>query len=96
MPVSAIVSIMAVMNAQQLTPPVRSHDVDHVGREVGGRDHPGAHRVLEVVAHVGDAIGPRHHLALGRGGPRPVPGVVATASRVSVHRLRGARTTSAP
>ena len=42
-----------------------------------GRDDAGAHRVLEVVAHVGDAVGPRHDLALGGHGRRPVPAVVA-------------------
>ena len=40
---------------------------------------PGAHRVLEVVADVRDAIGPRHHLALGRGRRGPAPRVVAHA-----------------
>ena len=39
----------------------------------------GQHGVLPVVADVGDAVGPAHHLALGRGRRRPRPAVVADA-----------------
>ncbi len=49
-----------------------------IGEVVGGH-HPGRHGIFEVVAHVGDAIGPGHHLALGRGRGRAGPGVVADA-----------------
>ena len=45
--------------------------------QVGRRDDAGGDGVLEVVAHVGDAVGPGHHLALGRGRRGTVPGVVA-------------------
>ena len=37
------------------------------------------HCILEVVAHVGDAVGPRHHLAFEGGGGGPAPRVVADA-----------------
>ena len=53
------------------------------GRSAGVR-MPGAHRVLEVVAHVGDAVGPGDDLALGRGRRGPAPRMVAHA----VERLR--------
>ena len=49
------------------------------GGELVGRDDAGRHRVLEVVADVGDAVGPGHDLALGRGRRRPGPRVVADA-----------------
>ena len=39
-------------------------------------DDAGVDRILEVVADVGDAVGPGHHLALGRQGGGSVPGVV--------------------
>lgn len=61
----------------QLEPSGGSHHFGHLGGEIFGSDDPGRHRVLEVMAYVGDAVGPGHYLALGghRGGA--VPGVVA-------------------
>ena len=46
---------------------------------MAGVDDARRHGVLEVVADVGDAIGPRHHLALGGRGRGPGPRVVADA-----------------
>ena len=48
------------------------------------RHDAGQHGVLPVVAHVGDAVGPAHHLAFGRGRRGPRPAVVGDA----VDRLR--------
>ena len=46
--------------------PSGPHDVAHgLGQVVGDKD-AGAHRVFEVVAHVGDAIGPGDDLAFRR------------------------------
>ena len=67
-----------------------------VGGQVGRRDDAGVDRVLEVVADVGDAVGPGHHLALGRDGGGRFQEWLRMASSVSAHRLSGARTTSAP
>ena len=53
------------------------YGLDDLGGQVGGGDHPGVDGVLEVVADVGDAIGPGHDLALRRRRGRAVPGVVA-------------------
>ena len=44
-----------------------------------GGDDAGGDGVLPVVADVGDAVGPAHHLALGGGRGRPGPAVVADA-----------------
>ena len=51
---------------------------DLVGQIVRAED-AGAHRVVEVVAHVRDAIGPGDHLTFGRGRRGPPPRVVAHA-----------------
>ena len=42
-------------------------------------DDAGEHGIFEVVAHVRDAVGPRHDLAFGGGRRRPGPRVVADA-----------------
>ena len=44
-----------------------AHHLDDLGGQVDGGDHAGVDGVLEVVADVGDAVGPGHDLALGRG-----------------------------
>ena len=54
-------------------------DVAHAGGEVVGLEDAGPDRVVEVVAHVGDAVGPGHHLTLGGGGRGPAPRMVAHA-----------------
>ena len=54
-------------------------DVAHLRGQVVGLEDPGPHGVLEVVADVRDAVGPGDHLALGRGGRRAAPRVVAHA-----------------
>ena len=51
---------------------------DHL-RQLLRLQDPGAHGVLEVVAHVGDAIRPGDDLTLGRGRRRAPPRVVADA-----------------
>jgi hypothetical protein len=43
---------------------------DHIGQH-RRRDDPGLHGVLEVVAHVRDAVGPADDLTFGRGRRRP-------------------------
>ena len=49
---------------------------DRCGKFVGSH-HSRGDGVLEVVAHVGDAIGPTHDFALGCRGSRSAPGVIA-------------------
>ena len=56
--------------------PQRGRDLG--GEHVGG-DDAGGDGIFEVVADVGDAVGPAHDLALGRGRGRAAPGVVADA-----------------
>ena len=73
----------------------------HRSRTMAGRaagvTMPAADGVLEVVAHVGDPVGPAHHLALGGRRRRPGPGVVADAvERLLAQVERRAATTSAP
>ncbi len=51
----------------------------HQGGERSRGDDPALHRVLEVVADVGDPVGPAHHLALRRRRRRSRPRVVADA-----------------
>ena len=66
------------------------------GQHVGG-DDAGGHGVLEVVADVGDAVGPRHDLALRRGRRRPAPRVVADAvERLGAQVERAQRDVGAP
>ena len=48
-------------------------------REVAGLEHAGADGVVEVVVHVGDAVGEPHDLRLERGGRRHGPRVVHDA-----------------
>ena len=67
-------------------------DRAHAGGEIVGIEDAGPHRVVEVVAHVGDAVGPRHDLAFGRGRRRPTPRVVAHAvERLQAEVERGQR-----
>jgi len=56
----------------------------HQGWEILGGDDASGDRIFEVVADVGDAIGPTDHLAFGRGRGRATPGVISDA----VERLR--------
>ncbi len=59
-----------------------------------GRHDPRQHRVLPVVADVGDPVGPAHHLALGRGRRRPATSCGWRCRRLSrAHRFRGASET---
>ena len=51
--------------------------VAHQPREHVGSDDAGGHRVLEVVADVGDPVGPADDLALGSPRRRARPRVVA-------------------
>ena len=65
--------------------------------QVGGGDDAGRHGVLEVVADVGDAVGPGHDLALGRGRGGPGPRVVADAvERLGAQVQRGQHDVGAP
>ena len=58
---------------------------------------PAEDGVLEVVADVGDAVGPRHDLALGGGRRGPRPGVVADAvERLGAQVERGQHDVGAP
>ena len=67
-----------------------------LGQHVGG-DDAGGDGVLEVVAHVGDAVGPRHDLALRRLRRRPAPGVVADpVERLGAEVQRRQRDVGAP
>ena len=43
----------------------RADDIAHAVGEIGGREETGPDRVVEVVADVGDAIGPGDHLTFG-------------------------------
>ncbi len=63
--------------AVELGPAGGAQHLGHLRRQVARVDDACADGVLEVVADVGDAVGPGHDLALGRGGGGPVPGVVA-------------------
>jgi hypothetical protein len=58
---------------------------------MSGETMPHVGRVLEVVAHVGDAVGPRHHLALGGGGRGRDHEWLRMPSRVSTQRLSGSQ-----
>ena len=62
--------------AVELGAPISAHHLDHLGGKVARRHDPGRHRVFEVVADIGDAIRPGHHLSFGRLGGRTVPRVV--------------------
>ena len=64
--------------AELLAPPVTTPLAHHRRKGVGGHD-AAAHRVLEVVADVGDAVGPADHLSLRCGGGRTRPRVVPDA-----------------
>jgi len=48
-------------------------------RQVFGSADTGGHGVLEVVTHIGDAVGPTDDFALGSAGCRPTPRVIANA-----------------
>ena len=60
----------------ELARPVAAAAFGHDRREHVDAQDPGGHRVFEVVAHVGDAIGPRHHLTLRCLRCRQAPGMV--------------------
>ena len=77
-PVRSTASSTAAMNAPICAERVAADDRRRPssGRSSGVED-PGAHRVLEVVADVRDAVGPRDDLAFGRRRCRPPPRVVA-------------------
>jgi hypothetical protein len=69
---------------------------DHGWEHVDG-DDAGGHCVLEVVAHVGDPVGPRHDLALRRGRCGSAPRVVADAvDRLGAQVERHERDVGAP
>ena len=73
------------------------HRSRHDGRQGGRGDDAAADGVLEVVADVGDPVGPADHLALGGGGCRPGPGVVADAvERLLAQVERGQRHVGPP
>ena len=78
-PVRSMASSTASTNVPDLLGPLAADDVAHLGGQVGGLEDVRAHRVLEVVADVGDPVGPRHDLALGRGRGGAAPRVVADA-----------------
>ena len=69
------------MRSECVAPSVR----DRVGGELTLLEHPGAHRVVDVVVDVGDAIGEAHELGLEgrrhRRGPRVVHDAVAHLPR---------------
>ena len=58
---------------------VVADDVAHLRRQILGGEDVRPHRVLEVVADVGDAVGPGDDLPFGGGGRRAAPGVIAHA-----------------
>ena len=79
----------------------RLRSAPHRSRTISGSivgvDDAGVHRVLEVVADVGDAVGPRHDLTLGRHRRRPGPAVVADAvERLDAQVERGQHHIGAP
>ena len=78
-PDSAVASIIAPTNVPSLRRPLGPASVDHQCRQHVGRDDAGRDRILEVVAHVGDAVGPRHDLTFRRAGCGTAPRVVAHA-----------------
>ena len=96
-PDSAAASTIAAMNAPSWREPGRAAARgDAVGQHVGGDDarHDG---VLEVVAHVGDAVGPRDDLTLRRLRRRAAPRVVADAvERLGAQVQRRQRDVGAP
>jgi len=62
-----------------------------------GRDDASRHRVFEVVAHVGDAIGPADHFTFGCGRGWATPGVVADAiERLGTQIQRNERDVGSP
>ena len=77
-PVAAVASTIAWMKAPSCCGALPHRARTTRGQHLGA-DDAGGDGVLEVVADVGDAVGPRHDLALGRGRRRPGPGVVADA-----------------
>ena len=70
--------------------------VAHDGGQRVGRDDAGGDGVLEVVADVGDAVGPADDLALRRAGAGRDHEWLRMPSSVSAHRLSGVSVTSAP
>jgi hypothetical protein len=56
-----------------------ANDTAHLGRQIFRHKDAGTDRILEVVAHVRDAVGPRHDLTFGGGRRRTAPRVVANA-----------------
>ena len=74
--------------------PHRSRTI--VGQRVG-RDDPGGDGVFEVVADVGDAVGPADDLTLGRARRRTRPRVVANpVERLAAQVERRQRDVGAP
>ena len=61
-----------------------AEDLDRSGGQVGGRDHAGAQRVVDVVVDVRDPVHQPHDLALERRRLRRAPGV---ADDPVAHRL---------
>ncbi len=61
----------------ELRAAIGTDDVTHRVGQIGRGHEAGRHCVFEVVAAVGDAVGPGDDLALGRRRRRPVPRVVA-------------------
>ena len=91
-PVAVVAATIARTNVpswRDRSRPQRSATI--VGQHVGG-DDAGGDGVFEVVAHVGDPVGPRHHLALGGLRRRQAPRVVADPVErlgAQVQRLQG-------
>ena len=78
-PVRNVVSTSASMKVPSCWPRRSPHRSRTTDGQCGRGDDPAADRVLEVVADVGDPVGPADHLAFGGGRGRPRPRVVADA-----------------
>ncbi len=90
------VAVVAVTIARTNVPSWRDRSRPQRSATIAGKhvlgDDAGGDRVFEVVAHVGDPVGPRHHLALGRLRRRQAPRVVADPVEglgAQVQRLQG-------